>query len=257
MASRGLVNEGGVARPTTTGLRRDRSALGETTVEGVTEHLRSAIHRGDLNPGDWLPAERQMADELGIARMTLRSALRKLQDEGYLATRRGSTGGTYVTELAAPARRWERSMVVTPEAVGEILDYRIVLDRGAAFLAAQRRRPQDLAAMRRSIKAMSEADDLARYRRADSAFHRALSTAARNRRLADEIQAVRGALFFPVDALRFELAMETVEEHQVILEAVADRDGPLAADLAEAHAESTREQIRRMLKAGASRRPHR
>jgi GntR family transcriptional repressor for pyruvate dehydrogenase complex len=257
MASRGLVSEDGDAQRAKAELRRDRSALGETTVEGVTEHLRSAIHRGDLNPGDWLPAERQMADELGIARMTLRAALRKLQEEGYLATRRGSTGGTFVTELAAPARRWEQTMVVTPEAVEEILDYRAVLDRGAGFLAAQRRRPQDLAAMRRSIKALSEAHDLAHYRRADSAFHVALSNAARNRRLADEIQAVRGSLFIPVDALRFDLAMETVEEHRAILEAVADRNGPLAADLAEAHVESTREQVRRVLREGATSRPRR
>jgi GntR family transcriptional regulator, transcriptional repressor for pyruvate dehydrogenase complex len=141
-------------------------------------------------------------------------------------------------------------MVVTPEVIQEILDYRVVLERGASSLAAGRRRAADLAAMRRSIRAMSTARELGHYRKADSAFHGALSTAARNSRLAKAIEDTRGALFIPMDAIRFELVMDTVEEHRAICEAIADRDGALAADLAEAHIESTRRQIQRVLDAG-------
>jgi GntR family transcriptional regulator, transcriptional repressor for pyruvate dehydrogenase complex len=192
-----------------------------------------------------------MANQLGIARMTLRAALRKLQDEGYVTTtQQGSLGGTFVTELCAPRERWERRMVVSPETMEEILDYRVVLERGASALAAERRRASDLTAMRRSIRAMSAARDLADYRREDSAFHGALSTAARNRRLAEAIQDTRGALFLPMDALRFDLVMETVEEHRVICDAIADHNGALAANLAQAHIESTRRQIHRVLDVG-------
>jgi GntR family transcriptional regulator, transcriptional repressor for pyruvate dehydrogenase complex len=228
----------------------ERPRVGESAVKSVADHVRSAIHRGDLSPGDCLPAERQMANQLGIARMTLRAALRKLQDEGYVTTtQRGSLGGTFVTELYAPTKRWERGMVLRPEAIDEILDYRVVLERGASSLAAEHRRAQDLTAMRGTIRAMSAARDLADYRREDSAFHDALSTAARNRRLAEAIQDTRGALFLPMDALRFDLVMETVEEHRAICDAIAARDGALAADLAQAHIESTRRQIQRVLDA--------
>lgn len=192
-----------------------------------------------------------MAGQLGVARMTLRAALRKLQDEGYVTTtQQGSLGGTFVTELHAPAKRWGRGMVVRPEAIEEILDYRVVLERGASSLAAERRQAQDLTAMRRTIRAMSAARDLANYRRQDSAFHGALSAAARNRRLANAIQDTRGALFLPMDALRFDLVMETVEEHRAICDAIADRDGALAADLAKAHIESIRRQIHGVLDGG-------
>ena len=69
-----------------------------TLTQAVAEHLRTLIHRGEVGPGDRLPAERELAEQLGVARISLREALKILQDEGYVQVRRGALGGAYVTE---------------------------------------------------------------------------------------------------------------------------------------------------------------
>ena len=61
-----------------------------TAHEVVTERLRHAIHMGAYLPGDKLPPERALAQQLGVSRMTVREALRTLRDEGYVASQRGS-----------------------------------------------------------------------------------------------------------------------------------------------------------------------
>ncbi|GAB2512079.1 HTH-type transcriptional repressor YvoA [Corynebacterium atrinae] len=62
----------------------------------IADQLRGRIERGELLPGDRLPAERELVDEFGVARMTVRHALDILQLEGLIDRRRGRTGGTFV-----------------------------------------------------------------------------------------------------------------------------------------------------------------
>ena len=63
-----------------------------TAYEIVGEHIRRAIHVGSFIPGDRLPPERELAATLGVARGTLREALRILQGNGYLHPSRGAGG---------------------------------------------------------------------------------------------------------------------------------------------------------------------
>lgn len=65
----------------------------------ISDQLRAKIEAQELVAGDRLPAERELVDEFGVARMTVRHALALLQDEGIIERRRGRTGGTFVREL--------------------------------------------------------------------------------------------------------------------------------------------------------------
>lgn len=65
----------------------------------IADTLRSQIERREYAPGDRLPSERELVDDFGVARMTVRHALELLQDEGIIDRRRGRTGGTFVREL--------------------------------------------------------------------------------------------------------------------------------------------------------------
>src|ERR671923_320368 len=69
-----------------------------TTFEETVERLGTAIRLGLLRPGTRLPPERDLADELGISRSTLRQALTTLVQSGHLISRRGRSGGTFVAE---------------------------------------------------------------------------------------------------------------------------------------------------------------
>src|SRR5215210_3125290 len=67
-----------------------------TTFEGTVERLGTAIRLGLLAPGMRLPPERELADELGISRSTLRQAITTLVQSGHLVSLRGRSGGTFV-----------------------------------------------------------------------------------------------------------------------------------------------------------------
>jgi GntR family transcriptional regulator len=64
----------------------------------IEERLAEAIDRGDLRPGDRLPAERELADRFGVSRMTLRQALQTLERRGLVRRAVGRRGGTFVAE---------------------------------------------------------------------------------------------------------------------------------------------------------------
>src|ERR687890_1716500 len=69
-----------------------------TTLEETVERLGTAIRIGLLGPGARLPPERDLADQLGIARSTLRQALTSLTESGHLIALRGRSGGTFVSD---------------------------------------------------------------------------------------------------------------------------------------------------------------
>src|SRR4051795_13353110 len=107
-----------------------------TTFEETVERLGTAIRLGLLAPGERLPPERDLAEQLGIARSTLRQALASLTESGHLVAQRGRGGGTFVS--AAPPLA-ERSRVELSDGHWrELLDYRIAVEIGAAVLAAER-----------------------------------------------------------------------------------------------------------------------
>src|SRR5205809_418612 len=64
----------------------------------VVEQLRRAVHIGSYVPGDRLPSERALAEQLGVSRATVREAIKVLRDEGYVESRRGARGGLMVLD---------------------------------------------------------------------------------------------------------------------------------------------------------------
>src|ERR1700722_7511680 len=70
--------------------------------EETVERLLNVIKLGLIEPGDRFPAERELAARLGISRLTLREAIRELQLAGYVQSRRGRFGGTFVTYSPPP-----------------------------------------------------------------------------------------------------------------------------------------------------------
>jgi len=219
-----------------------------SAVQGVADELRAAIHRGDVAAGDRLPPERDLASQLGVSRITLREAIRILIEEGYLEARRGSRGGTFVTALDVPYRRWLASMRADLAQFEDVLEFRIAVERRAAKLAAARRDDADLARIEEAAALMNGAHDRASFRSADNAFHRAVAAASRSPRLTAAIDAARSELFLHTDHIIYtELTGEAMEQHRQILAAIAHRDEDGVALAVEAHIEATRRGLRELL----------
>lgn len=210
----------------------------------VADHLRRLIHRGDIGPGDRLPAERDLAEQLGVARISLRDAIKSLQNDGYVEVRRGARGGTYVIELDEPVARWRARMRTESGEFDDIVDYRIALETEAARLAAVRRNQAHLVTLRTAISKLEQAGNRAAFRLADSQFHAGLAHAAGNTRLESAIEAARADLFATHDLIPYiNPIAESVHDHQRIYQAVRDRDPDSSAAAAREHIENARTQL--------------
>jgi GntR family transcriptional regulator, transcriptional repressor for pyruvate dehydrogenase complex len=222
-----------------------RQVTSITLTQAVADHLRRLIHRGDVAPGERLPPERELAEQLGVARISLREAIKVLREDGYVEVRRGSSGGTYVSGLSRPAEVWRSRMRERAGEIDDILDFRVALETETAALAAKRWEPPDLDPVDAAVDALHHVVTRAEFRQADSRFHVGLAVAARSERLQEAIQNSRGELFIPRDLLPFEEPVaETLRDHRAIAAAVRQRAPDRAAAAMREHLERSRSQLR-------------
>jgi GntR family transcriptional regulator, transcriptional repressor for pyruvate dehydrogenase complex len=210
----------------------------------VVERLRRAIHLGHYPVGSKLPPERTLASQLGVARLTLREAIRVLEDEGLVRTRRGATGGAFV--LASP---------LSPEELREhvrgrrqellaVLEFRLVNERLAARMAAERVTPPDVHELEATVDALRTSPDIGAFRQADSAFHLKIAAMSASPLLESAIADARAAMFLPLDALDFDIARESaVRGHEKVLAAIRDGDGGRAGRAMAAHIRTTTREL--------------
>lgn len=220
-----------------------------TVAEDVADRIRRLIHDGALSAGDRLPGERELAAELGVARVSVREAIRLLAEAGYLTVRRGALGGTFVTGLDSPYEAWLERMRTRAGELDSILDLRIGLEGHAACLAASRRSKPELEALEATIAQMAGSVTRSGFRLADSQFHSQVAAAARSDRLAREIARARGEFFVPADTLVFDEQVDaSVTGHAAVLAAIAERQGEAARAAMAEHIEETRAHVHRVLR---------
>jgi len=123
------VDLGGSLRPV-----REGNAFEETV-----ERLLTVIKLGVIGPGDRFPAERELAAKLGISRLTLREAIRELAQAGYVESRRGRLGGTFITYTrpAPNVSELRRLAQQNGEKLTDALTFRFAVETGAADSLAQ------------------------------------------------------------------------------------------------------------------------
>jgi DNA-binding FadR family transcriptional regulator len=160
-----------------------------TAFEETVERLGTAIRIGLLPPGSRLPAERNLADQLGISRSTLRQALTTLVQTGHLIAARGRSGGTFVAERPPLA---EESGTPLGEEAWAVLDYRVAVETGATILAIERAEAGDVDKLSDLVRSMAEADQFEEYRRADIRFHIGIAEAAGSPLLVRAMTEVQG-----------------------------------------------------------------
>ena len=195
----------------------------ESMVEQTREILRDRIRSGELPPGTRLRQER-LADELGISRTPLREALRLLAAEGLVELH--VNRGAIVSTLSHADRVafWEA---------------RLALEPGAARLAAERREPEAIAAMRSAISAQRRAETDDQGFAANRAFHLALVQGSGNAHLERFAEAlwVRtvGAAIYRTQVVGSRVAEAYADEHAAILAAIEAGDADGVARLPRAH----------------------
>jgi GntR family transcriptional repressor for pyruvate dehydrogenase complex len=164
----------------------------------IAERLVTAIALGEFEPGQRLPAERELAATLEVSRTTVREALQRLHAGGYVVTRRGRDGGTFIQATAVTGtgadEAVKRTLDLRWEELTELLDYRRLIEALIARTAAERRDPSDIAAIRAAVERYTGASSRADARIADHALHQAIARATHNERLVDLSARIRRAL---------------------------------------------------------------
>jgi GntR family transcriptional regulator, transcriptional repressor for pyruvate dehydrogenase complex len=209
-----------------------------TTFEETVERLGTAIRLGLLAPGSRLPPERDLAEELGISRSTLRQALTTLVQSGHLVSTRGRSGGTFVTERPPLAER--RGRRLGDEALA-VLDYRVAIESGAAILAAERIEKEQLERLEQLVDLMTKTDGFEEYRRADMRFHIGVAEGANSPRLVTAMTEVQGQMSDLIDLIAHpeEVLTRSNAQHGRIVKALRRGDGPRAVRLTRDHIEGT------------------
>lgn len=221
---------------------------------GAIDSIRAMIGSGELRPGDRLPPEQELADQLGVSRGSLREAVRALSQINVLDVRRGD--GTYVTSLAPSELLSGLSFameLLQSQGVDEVLEVRRMLFPAATAIAAQRVTDDQLAAMHTVIDELEAADDPAEVARLQRRFQALVGSATGNETLCSILSAIqlrdenlrRAWLTSPK---RREVALA---HDRMLLDAFERRDSDMARSIATVRVD-TREQWIENLRSGAS-----
>jgi DNA-binding FadR family transcriptional regulator len=213
----------------------------------VTRRLVKAIRLGLLLDGERLPAETELAAQLGVSTVTLREALAALRTMGLVETKRGRGGGSFVRAPTEhhPARLERPLRLLSAHELQDIGDHRAAIAGAAAALAAQRVLPGDVAALTEHAGRLAAATAMTDRRRADARFHIEIAAAAQSPRLTrqemDLWAEVGDLVWLPMTEP--DVARAT-SEHTALIGAIAAHDAPLARQIAEKHVAG---QTRRLL----------
>ncbi|QFZ21926.1 FadR/GntR family transcriptional regulator [Saccharothrix syringae] len=214
--------------------------------EETVERLVQAIRLGAVGPGERLPAERDLAGRLGVSRVTLREAIRSLQDAGYVESRRGRYGGTFVTSPLPVPTAGPRVDAVE---LADALTLRAAVETGAAECAAGR--ALDPAERRNLLARLAECGEAALedYRRRDSRLHLAIAEATGSASLTAAVADARtrvNALLERIPLLQPNLAHSN-QQHAAIVGHVLAGDAEAARRAMAEHLDGTAVLLRGFL----------
>jgi GntR family transcriptional regulator, transcriptional repressor for pyruvate dehydrogenase complex len=219
-----------------------------TTFEETVERLGTAIRLGLLGPGARLPPERDLADQLGIARSTLRQALTALTESGHLIAQRGRGGGTFVAE--APPIAESTRVELSGGHWRELLDFRIAVEVGAVVLAAERIGGPGLARLREQIEVMRAPAPFATFRRADVFFHLGVAEATGSPRLLAAMTELQGQMSELIAHIAHPAPVleKSNAQHAELVELLERRDAWAAARLIREHLQGTERVLAGLLR---------
>lgn len=195
----------------------------------VAERIKLQIYSGAMTEGDRLPAEKELAQQLGVSRPIVREALIALEIAGLVEIRTGS--GSYIRE----SNKVIPPMLDVGPSPIELLHARLLIEGEVAAEAAVQANEQDLAAIEATVDDMRRIMDAGDHAHvADQNFHVLIATASRNRVLADLVSSLWQGMFSPIF---YKLSERTglltnqsnaYAEHKAILAALQTHD-PIGA----------------------------
>ncbi|GAG85318.1 unnamed protein product, partial [marine sediment metagenome] len=200
--------------------------------KSIIDQFELLISQGTLKPGERLPSETKLAEELSVSRPALREALRALELVGVIQKKSGD--GTYISEdiVSEPVRFM---FLMRKSETHKLFEARKVLETGLAGIAADKRSDEDIERMQVALNEMKRFlhSSKKKFLKGDMAFHLAIIEATHN-------EILRG-LSIPLNELLWEgragkshtpeVSVKSIEYHEGLLKAIEKRDSTLASKI--------------------------
>jgi DNA-binding FadR family transcriptional regulator len=208
----------------------------------IVDDVEAAVTSGQLKPGDRLPSERDLVERFGVARSSVREALRVLESRELVRSRPGDPRGPLV--LGFSVEPVKRSIAQLAEAhtmrFSELVQFRMILDASANLLAAAGRTDEQLLRMERNMARMRASMSLgyAEFAKLDLEFHEIIAEAGGNTMIRVCGDVVREAVLQLIQAKIADaedargLMLRSIRHHASVFEAISDGDGLRASRLA-------------------------
>jgi GntR family transcriptional repressor for pyruvate dehydrogenase complex len=218
--------------------------------DDAVDRIRGLIVSGVLQPGDRLPQEHVLAEELGISRNSMREAVRALEQAKVLSVRHGS--GTYVTSLEPALLLQGIALAVEllrDDTLLEVLEVRELLEPPATRLATLRMTPERLKPIRDAFERHRVDGPVEDLVRCDMEFHAAIVAAAGNSTLSSILdglssRTVRQRIWGGI--VSDSAVQQTIDHHERILEAIENGEAALAEATALVHVAHARKWLKRI-----------
>jgi DNA-binding FadR family transcriptional regulator len=218
--------------------------------EYVAEQLHRQISLRLVQPGQPLPPERALAGLFGVGRATVQRAIRLLQEEGLVDSRRGRQGGNFVVDIgpAAGSEMLLNELRRERTQIEHALTFRLEIEPAAAALAAEAGDADVAAIVETSTRLAPGLPDPV-FDTHDIEFHLAIARATANRFFLDAVERTRMQLGtalrgMPDSALWHE---RTIREHAAIVQAIQARDPRRARARMRVHVVHTERSVRALL----------
>jgi GntR family transcriptional regulator, transcriptional repressor for pyruvate dehydrogenase complex len=205
--------------------------------DAVVSRLEHDLVDGGSPPGTKLPSERQLAIRFGVSRPVVREALRSLVERGLIEIAPGRGAFVRAARTSDAARPLEVLYRRQKTTARDVVEARLMLEREAAGLAAERARPRELEAMARLLERLDRNGDLIERARCDLTFHALIARMSHN--------PVIETMFSSIAPRTFELMLRSLSDpavsreglpyHHEIHDAIRDRDPTRAREAIEAH----------------------
>ena len=220
--------------------------------EETVERLLTVIKLGLVARGERFPPERELAAQLGVSRLTLREAIRALQQAGFVESRRGRFGGTFVTydQPAPDPGEARRIALEDPDRLTDAFTFRLVVETGAAEVLAQSGGDRGRGVLLARLADLNSATP-GDYRRLDTLFHLAIAELTGSSLLTAACTDARmrlNDLLNAIPVLQHNIE-HTARQHTAITEAILAGDAVRARRAVTEHLDGTAALLRGFLAA--------
>lgn len=218
--------------------------------EIVAERLTQMIIKGQLLPGDRLPTERELTEQLGVSRGVVREATKLLVAKGLVIVRPGT--GMAVADPGSENVTESLSLFLhrQPTGLHHLLELRRCLEVETAGLAAEKASAEDIALLQSQVQQMAQqVADTQTFITADLLFHKQIAVMSQNPLFVAILDSLSDVLLASRRmSVQVENGVRTAQEgHQRICEAIARRDSSSARTQMRAHIEQTSADIQTVI----------